>query len=176
MVNSNIILNKINKSRKSNKPNKSSKPSKPSKSRKPNKLPNKLIKSNKLIKPSKSRKPNNSPNKLIKSSKSPIKSSIKLNKPNKPSKSKSNTKLPWKGWAKISPNRYERIKMLKNCGNKCFLGPDISFPICKKNTCTVDKKGLWAAYIRANEWNSKYPNLPIYQHIILKAKKQLNLK
>ena len=45
--------------------------------------------------------------------------------------------------------------MKRDCGRKCFLGPDKSFPICKKYTCDVSKKGLWAAYIRAREWGQK---------------------
>ena len=42
--------------------------------------------------------------------------------------------------------------MKRDCGRKCFLGPNKSFPICKKYTCDVSKEGLWAAYIRAREW------------------------
>ena len=72
-------------------------------------------------------------------------------------------KLSSKGWAKKSPKRgRERNKMMRKCGKKCFLGtktrgdkqhPD--FPICAKGTCRINKKGLWAAYIRAKEWGNK---------------------
>ena len=63
--------------------------------------------------------------------------------------------LPWKGWKNQSPNHSQRVKMLKNCGKKCFLGTKKSFPICKKNTCKVSKKGVYAAYVRAREYSSK---------------------
>lgn len=65
--------------------------------------------------------------------------------------------VPWKGWGKISPNDREKTIMWKKCGKKCFLGTKKrtnkhpSFPICAKNTCKVNKKGLWAAYIRAKQ-------------------------
>ena len=42
--------------------------------------------------------------------------------------------------------------MLKRCGKKCFLGPNKSFPICKKNTCKISKKGLQSAYNRARQY------------------------
>jgi hypothetical protein len=45
--------------------------------------------------------------------------------------------------------------MLKKCGKKCFLGPKKSFPICKKNTCKVSKKGVYAAYVRARQYHHK---------------------
>jgi len=60
--------------------------------------------------------------------------------------------VPWRGWAKQAPSQKQRTKMLKNCGEKCFLGPKKSFPICRKNTCKVSSKGLWAAYVRSKEW------------------------
>lgn len=76
---------------------------------------------------------------------------------------KTRKNVPWKGWAKIEPKGRERTTMYRDCGKKCFLGtikrhgrdsdkqhPD--FPICKKNTCKVSSKGLWAAYIRAKQW------------------------
>jgi hypothetical protein len=42
--------------------------------------------------------------------------------------------------------------MMKKCGKKCFLGPKKTFPICTKNTCKVNKKGVMAAYMRAREY------------------------
>ena len=54
-----------------------------------------------------------------------------------------------KGWAKKSPGLHQRTVMLRKCGKKCFLGSQKSFPICNKNTCTINKKGIHAAYIRA---------------------------
>ena len=35
---------------------------------------------------------------------------------------------------------------------KCFLGPKLSFPVCAKGTCKVNKRGAWSAYIRARQW------------------------
>ena len=63
--------------------------------------------------------------------------------------------VPWAGWGKESPKGRQRTRMLRDCGRKCFLGPKKSFPICRKNTCRVSSKGLWAAYIRAREWGNK---------------------
>ena len=66
--------------------------------------------------------------------------------------------VPWKGWSKIKPNNQQRTIMYKKCGKKCFLGTKRSnknipnFPVCKKYTCKVSSKGLWAAYIRAKQW------------------------
>ena len=64
-------------------------------------------------------------------------------------------KMPWAGWAKLAPKGRQRTTMKRNCGKKCFLGPKKSFPVCAKGTCKVNKKGLWAAYIRAREWGKK---------------------
>jgi len=64
-------------------------------------------------------------------------------------------RVPWAGWGKISPKGYQRTVMKRDCGKKCFLGPDKSFPVCAADTCDVNDKGLWAAYIRAKEWGKK---------------------
>lgn len=57
-----------------------------------------------------------------------------------------------RGWSKEQPGTHQRTLMLKQCGKKCFLGPNKSFPICTKNTCRVNKKGVHAAYSRAREY------------------------
>ena len=57
-----------------------------------------------------------------------------------------------KGWSKQQPGTHQRTVMMKKCGKKCFLGSHKSFPICTKNTCNVNKKGLYAAYVRAKEY------------------------
>ena len=76
--------------------------------------------------------------------------------------SKTRKAVAWKGWGKLAPKGVQRTRMYKKCGKKCFLGtktrgdkkhPD--FPICAKGTCKINKKGLWAAYIRAKEWDNK---------------------
>jgi hypothetical protein len=59
-----------------------------------------------------------------------------------------------KGWSKQQPSSKQRTAMLKKCGKKCFLGPNKSFPICTKNTCKVNRKGVYSAYIRARETNT----------------------
>lgn len=69
-----------------------------------------------------------------------------------------------RGWAKQQPNTHQRTLMLKKCGKKCFLGPHKSFPICSKNTCKINKKGVYAALMRANEYatikgSRKYKNI-----------------
>ena len=61
-------------------------------------------------------------------------------------------KVSWAGWAKLEPSTYQRTVMLRNCGRKCFLGPKKSFPICAKNTCKVNRRGLKSASIRAKQW------------------------
>lgn len=63
--------------------------------------------------------------------------------------------LPWSGWSSEKPSRHQRTVMKRECGKKCFLGPGTSFPICKKNTCKVSNKGIYAAYVRAREWKNK---------------------
>jgi hypothetical protein len=62
--------------------------------------------------------------------------------------------VPWKGWSKQAPNQTERRKMLERCGKKCFLGK-ATYPICKKNTCKISKKGVWAAYVRSRQTHTR---------------------
>lgn len=74
---------------------------------------------------------------------------------------------------------------VKKCGRKCFLGPNKSFPICKKNTCKISRKGVYAAYVRAKEWGNRrstYKNrkgshpkysMSVYKRIANKSKKLL---
>jgi hypothetical protein len=67
--------------------------------------------------------------------------------------------VPWRNWSKKSPGFRERKIMSKKCGRKCFLGPNTSFPICNKNTCKVNPKGVYAAYVRSRQYrksNKKY--------------------
>jgi len=67
--------------------------------------------------------------------------------------SKTRKAVPWRGWAKVSPKGRARTVMKKRCGNRCFLVPKKkSFPICSKGTCRVNKKGVYAAYVRAKQW------------------------
>jgi hypothetical protein len=75
-----------------------------------------------------------------------------------------------RGWKKQSPGLRQRSLMLKKCGKKCFLGTKKSFPICKKNTCKISSKGVYAAYIRARQYRSKGSK---YSKISSKAKKML---
>ena len=91
---------------------------------------------------------------------------IKKNKKNK----RKNRSL--KGWSKISPGQGARTVMLHKCGKKCFLGPHKSFPICAKNTCKINKKGVFAAYIRAREY-STIKGTQKYRRIASRAKHML---
>lgn len=59
-----------------------------------------------------------------------------------------------RSWKNEKPGYHQKTMMLKKCGKKCFLGPNKSFPICKKNTCKVSSKGVYAAYIRARQYRS----------------------
>ncbi len=87
----------------------------------------------------------------------------------------------WSGWKRVNPSTRERTIMKKKCGKKCFLGPNKSFPICNKGTCKINKKGVWAAYIRAREWGSKKMRASkkhsksVYNKIARKSRKLLNL-
>jgi len=77
-----------------------------------------------------------------------------------------------KGWSKQQPSYHERTVMKKKCSNKCFLGPRKTFPICTKNTCKKNRKGIYAAYIRANEYTTIKGNQK-YRRITAKARKLL---
>ena len=89
-------------------------------------------------------------------------------------KTKTRKNVPWKGWSKQKPSTHQRTVMLQKCGNKCFLGPNKSFPICKKNTCKVSRKGLYAAYVRAREYSS-IKGTKKYKRIAQKAQTKLKL-
>jgi hypothetical protein len=91
------------------------------------------------------------------------------------SRSSSNKKLSWKGWSKQKPSTAQRSVMLKNCGKKCFLGPNKSFPICIKNTCKRSRKGVSAAYIRAKEMVT-IKGTKKYKKILNKASRMLKIK
>jgi hypothetical protein len=65
---------------------------------------------------------------------------------------KTRKNVPWKGWKNIKPGFHQRTVMLQKCGQKCFLGKGKSFPICKKNTCRIEKSGVYSAYIRARQY------------------------
>jgi len=77
---------------------------------------------------------------------------------------------PWSGWKKIKPTTHQKTLMLQKCGKKCFLGQNKSFPICKKNTCNISNKGLYAAYVRARQYSKKGSK---YIKIASKSKKML---
>ena len=79
--------------------------------------------------------------------------------------------VPWRGWKEEKPGYHQRTVMLKKCGKKCFLGPKKSFPICKKNTCKVSKKGVYAAYVRSRQYRTKSRK---YRAISRKAKRMLS--
>jgi len=66
---------------------------------------------------------------------------------------KTRKNVPWKGWKKEKPNSHQKTVMLKKCGKKCFLSSGKKFPICKKNTCKVSRKGVYAAYVRAKQYH-----------------------
>lgn len=102
---------------------------------------------------------------------------------------KTRKSVPWKGWGKIVPKGKERTTMYKKCGKKCFLGTKSrrnkqhpTFPICKKKTCKISTKGLWAAYIRAKQWgkvkssyNTSKPSSKrsVYTNVARRSKKML---
>jgi hypothetical protein len=76
--------------------------------------------------------------------------------------SKTRRNHPVRGWKRENPGFHQKTVMLRKCGRKCFLGPDKSFPICKKNTCKISTKGVYAAYIRSRQYRTrgkKYRNI-----------------
>jgi hypothetical protein len=73
--------------------------------------------------------------------------------------------LRTRGWKKQQPNNRQRTIMFKKCGKKCFLGPKKSYPICTKNTCKINKKGVYSAFIRSRQFHRK--------NISRKAKKMI---
>jgi hypothetical protein len=80
--------------------------------------------------------------------------------------------LPWSGWKNEKPGYHEKTVMLQTCGKKCFLGTNKTFPICTKNTCTRNRKGVYAAYVRSKEYMSITKN-PKYKRISKKARRVL---
>lgn len=77
-----------------------------------------------------------------------------------------------RGWSKQQPGYHQRTIMMSKCGKKCFLGPNKTFPICTKNTCKVNRKGLYAALIRAEEWKTLKGSQK-YRKIAAKARRML---
>ena len=76
--------------------------------------------------------------------------------------SKTRRNHPVRGWKREKPGFHQKTIMLRKCGRKCFLGPNKSFPICKKNTCKITTKGVYAAYIRSRQYRTrgkKYRNI-----------------
>lgn len=63
-------------------------------------------------------------------------------------------RVPWSGWKNEKPSFKQKTEMMK-CGRKCFLGTKKSFPICKKNTCKISKRGVYAAYVRSRQYHRK---------------------
>ena len=77
-----------------------------------------------------------------------------------------------RGWKNQGPGYHDRTVMLKRCGRRCFLGPKKSFPICTRNTCKVNRKGVYSAYIRAREYMT-LRKTPKYRRIARTAKRLL---
>jgi len=75
-----------------------------------------------------------------------------------------------RGWKSQKPSFHQRTLMMKKCGKKCFLGPNKTFPVCKKNTCKVSSKGVYAAYIRSRQYRTKSRK---YRNISKKANRML---
>jgi len=80
-----------------------------------------------------------------------------------------------KGWKGQQPGYHDRTVMMKQCGEKCFLGPNKSFPICNRGTCKRNKKGIYAAYMRAEEYKT-LRNQDKYRRISAKARRMLGKK
>ena len=73
-----------------------------------------------------------------------------------------------RGWAKKAPRtRRQRKRVRDKCGDYCFLGKNMSFPVCSKNTrkCRRDRAGVCAAKYRADQHD--------YREIARKARRIL---
>ena len=81
-------------------------------------------------------------------------------------KNRTRSKSLSRGWSIQKPGTHQRTVMMKKCGKKCFLGPNKSFPICTKNTCKVNPKGVYYAYIRSRQYHRR--------NISRRANKMLN--
>ena len=77
---------------------------------------------------------------------------------------------PVKGWKREKPGFHQKTVMLKKCGRKCFLGSEKSFPICKKNTCKISSRGVYAAYMRSRQYSAKGKK---YRNISKRANRML---
>jgi len=77
-----------------------------------------------------------------------------------------------KNWSKQQPGYHDRTVMMKKCGKKCFLGPRKTFPVCTRNTCKINRKGIYAAYMRAKEYIT-IKGKQKYRQISAKARKML---
>ena len=86
--------------------------------------------------------------------------------------SKTRKNVPWRNWKNEKPGFHEKTVMMKKCGKKCFLGPNKSFPICRKNTCKKSRKGIYAAYVRAREYSTIRGSRK-YKRIASRAKRML---
>jgi hypothetical protein len=75
-----------------------------------------------------------------------------------------------RGWKMEKPGYHQKTIMMKNCGKKCFLGANKSFPICRKNTCKISSKGVYSAFIRARQYRTRGKK---YTNISKKANKML---
>jgi len=70
-----------------------------------------------------------------------------------------------KGWAKSAPKKgQDRARMLKKCGDSCFLMPNkkspgkSKFPVCAAGSCKKNCKGILSAMVRAEQWKHKHPS------------------
>jgi hypothetical protein len=80
-----------------------------------------------------------------------------------------------RGWKDQQPGYHDRKVMMERCGKSCFLGPNKSFPICSRNTCKINRKGVYAAYMRAEEYKT-LRNQDKYRRISAKARRMLGKK
>jgi hypothetical protein len=79
-----------------------------------------------------------------------------------------------RGWKRAQPGYRDRTTMINRCGRHCFLGPNKSFPICRRNTCKKDRRGIYAAYIRARQYQT-IKGSPKYKRISAKARRLLKI-
>ena len=87
-----------------------------------------------------------------------------------------------RGWIGRAPSRgSERHQLQEVCGQKCFLGPGESFPVCPsprltegQNPCQLDCGGAQAALIRAKQW--KHDDVAAKAEVVVAACNAQGLK
>lgn len=76
-------------------------------------------------------------------------------------------------WTRHKPRTLrDRRTMRRRCGRKCFLGAKLSFPVCARTSCKVNRHGLRAAYSRARQMYARTHSRK-YARVATQARRRL---